>query len=623
MPVAVGDLEIPLSVSGLDVTIEQGSGVLPVLQGVDLEVAAGQIVGLVGESGSGKSVFCLASMGLLPERWHTAGTIAVNGRVITGPDKRAIEDARGREAAMIFQDASASLNPIAKIGGQLVETIRRLRGTGTREATEIALELLEHVGIPEPRRRFNEYPFQLSGGQNQRVLIALALAGRPRLLFADEPTTALDVTVQAQILELIGRLRDETNMGVVFVSHDLGVIANICDEIAVMYAGRIIEYGPTDAILHEATHPYTQGLVKSMPTKRGGRLYSIGGRVPQPGERPAGCAFAPRCPRKLDRCVKDLPILLEGDIGRTLRACHNPVAAAIEMAAEHDAAPVARFPEEETLLQLAGATCDYRISAGGSIFGGHRLFRAVDRIDLSVSAGEAVALIGESGSGKSTVAKLCLGVETSSQGAVMFDGRPVPPIGSAEHRAFTRHVQLVPQSPFLATDPRMRIGEQIREPLDIHRKGSAVERAVRVEELMETVGLSGYLAQRFPHEVSGGQLQRVVIARALALEPRLLICDEPTSALDVSVQGQIIELLKTLRSERRLSLLFITHDLRIIRSLCDRVAVMNAGQIVEYANIEDVFERPSHPYTRDLLAAAPDFTTLTEPTVENLSEPVS
>ena len=620
---AEADPAKPLSVSGLSVTIEQAGGGLPILQDVDLEVAVGQIVGLVGESGSGKSVFCLASMGLLPERWSTDGTIAIDGRTVADSDKRLMERVRGREAAMIFQDAGASLNPIATVGSQLAETVRRLRGVGNAEATEIALELLQHVGIPEPQRRFHEYPFQLSGGQNQRIMIALALAGRPRLLFADEPTTALDVTVQKQILELISRLRGETNMGVVFVSHDLGVIANICDNVAVMYAGRIVEYGTTEAILRGAVHPYTQGLIKSMPTKRGGRLYSIGGRVPQPGETPTGCAFAPRCPRRLVKCLEERPVLSAADVGQTLLACHNPAETAVETAIEPDATPIARARDREALLHLAGATCDYRISAGGSIFGGHARFRAVDQVDLDVGAGDAVALIGESGSGKSTVAKLCLGVEASSQGAVEFDGTPVPPIGSAEHRSFARHVQLVPQSPFLATDPRMRIGDQIREPLDIHREGSASERNARVEALMETVGLPGDLARRFPHEVSGGQLQRVVIARALALEPRLLICDEPTSALDVSVQGQIIELLKTLRSERGLALLFITHDLRIIRSLCDRVAVMHTGQIVEYADIDDVFERPRHAYTRDLLAAAPDLTALTEPAAEPVSELVS
>ncbi len=604
---------MPLSVSGLGVTIEQEGGHLPILQDIDLDVAAGRIVGLVGESGSGKSVFCLASMGLLPERWRTDGTVAINGKTVTGRARRTIEEARGREAAMIFQDAGASLNPIATIGGQLVDTIRRLRDVRTGEATEIAMELLEHVGIPEPQRRFREYPFQLSGGQNQRVLIALALAGRPRLLFADEPTTALDVTVQAQILDLIGRLRDETDMGVVFVSHDLGVIANICDEIAVMYAGRIVEYGPTEAILRSAVHPYTQGLIKSMPTKRGGRLHSIGGRVPLPAERPAGCAFAPRCPRRLDKCSEDLPALLRDDAGPTLRACHNPAepvpAAVAEPVAAREAVPRAG----DALMQLTGASCDYRIGAHGSFLSGHTLFRAVDQIDLDLGEGEAVALIGESGSGKSTVAKLALGVEAPSDGTVLFDGEPVPPVGSAAHRAFARSVQLVPQSPFLATDPRMRIGDQIREPLDIHGEGRAGERRDRVRALLDTVGLPDELARRFPHEVSGGQLQRVVIARALALEPRLLICDEPTSALDVSVQGQIIELLKTLRGQRGLSLLFITHDLRIIRSLCDRVAVMHAGQIVEYADTDDVFERPHHAYTRDLLAAVPDLATRAAP----------
>ncbi|MYF88462.1 MAG: ABC transporter ATP-binding protein, partial [Boseongicola sp. SB0676_bin_33] len=510
---------------------------------------------------------------------------------------------RGREAAMIFQDASASLNPIQRIGKQISNTVARLRNVSLGEAREIALDLLRRVEMPDPEERFHSYPFQLSGGQNQRVMIALALAGRPDLLFADEPTTALDVTVQSQILELIKSLRDETEMGVVFVTHDLGVVKEVCDTVAVMYSGRIVEYGSVNRIMNAPRHPYTLGLIDSMPTLSGHVPEGIEGQVPPPDKRPAGCAFAPRCHRAQERCGLQRPTCTPGDGSETV-ACFFPLEAELDRTerSEHRLhsrpAPVA---DADALLALNDASCDYATRRG--------MFRAVSGITLSLMDGDSLAVIGESGSGKSTIGKLMLGIEPTSEGTAAFDGRPVPVLGTADHVPFARKVQLVPQNPFLSLDPRATIGSQIEEPLEIHGIGTRRERHARQFELLDAVGLNPGLATRYPHEISGGQCQRAVIARALALQPRVLVCDEATASLDVSVQARIIELLRELRGTHNLSIVFITHDLRLARSLCDHVAVMRSGQLVEHGRSSAVFGAPQHPYTVQLLASMPDVET--------------
>ncbi|EAQ67758.1 ABC transporter, ATP-binding protein [Marinomonas sp. MED121] len=604
---ANADKETPLlNIHDLTVSLCQGESVFPVIESFDLEVKKKQIIGLVGESGSGKSVLCMSAMGLLDTNWRTQGQISINGLGLADLSKKEMEKVRGHEAAMIFQDASASLNPVAKIGKQLSETIRRLQGVDAKEAEKIAIDLLVSVGIPEPERRYNEYPFQLSGGQNQRVMIALALAGKPKVLFADEPTTALDVTVQAQILELIKRLTQEAEMGVVFVSHDLGVIANICTDIAVMYAGRIVEQGPAHLILSQPKHPYTQGLINSMPSKQVGQTYYIKGKVPAVTNRPKGCAFASRCSQKIEACEKNVPELTLGKDGLAANACFNPIEFTPIKSYRVPQVQLDTLIPAKPLLALNSASCDYQIRVKAKYLSKKAIFRAVNSVSLEIGEGESLALIGESGSGKSSISKLILGIESATTGSVTFKGEPVPKVGDPDYKDFSRNVQLIPQSPFLALDPRIKIGDQIAEPIFIHALVPAADIKSKVLELMDSVGLSKDFYARYPHELSGGQLQRIVIARALALKPKLLICDEPTSALDVSVQGQIIELLNKLRQRYKLALLFITHDLRVIRSLCDNVTVMFAGQIVEQATTDDLFLEQGHPYTRDLLAAAPD-----------------
>lgn len=595
------DRATPLEISGLTVSVNGGTRKFAVVEDVSVRVRPGEILGLVGESGSGKTVTCLAALGLLGSGWQTEGEIRLaQTRITDGAGAGRLSSVRGREAAMIFQDASASLNPIQRIGKQLSETVARLRNVSRGESREIALDLLRRVEMPDPEERFHSYPFQLSGGQNQRVMIALALAGRPALLFADEPTTALDVTVQSQILGLIKSLRDETKMGVVFVTHDLGVVKEVCDTVAVMYAGRIVESGSVDRIMHAPRHPYTLGLIDSMPTLSGHIPEGIEGQVPAPGRRPPGCAFAPRCHRAQEKCRLQLPLGERGEGGDSV-ACFFPLAGDLgqtERAEHRTHSRPADVPGPDSLLVLNDAACDYATRRGR--------FRAVSGITLSLKEGDSLAVIGESGSGKSTIGKLMLGIEPASEGTAAFDGRPVPVLGTADHVAFARSVQLVPQNPYLSLDPRATIGSQIEEPLEIHGIGTRQERRDRQRELLEAVGLSLDLATRYPHEISGGQCQRAVIARALALRPKVLICDEATASLDVSVQARIIELLRELHRTHNLSIVFITHDLRLARSLCSHVAVMRSGQLVELGESAAMFEAPQHPYTVHLLASMPD-----------------
>lgn len=582
----------PLEISGLTVSLNTGAWKCAIVDDVSLRVNSGEILGLVGESGSGKTVTCLAALGLLGPAWRTEGEIRLaRTRITDAASASQLVSVRGREAAMIFQDASASLNPIEKIGKQLTKTVARLRGVSTGEAREIALDLLRRVEMPDPEERFHSYPFQLSGGQNQRVMIAVALAGHPELLFADEPTTALDVTVQSQILDLIKSLRDETKMGVVFVTHDLGVVKEVCDSVAVMYAGRIVESGSVERIMNAPRHPYTLGLIESMPTLSGHVPEGIEGQVPAPDKRPPGCAFAPRCHKAQEKCRLQLPLGAQADGGDSV-ACFFPLEGDLGRTEPTEPASQSRPVDEpgpDTLLSLNDAACDYDTRRGK--------FRAVSGITLSLNEGDRLAVIGESGSGKSTIGKLMLGIEPTSEGTATFMGKPVPILGTSDHIAFARSVQLVPQNPFLSLDPRATIGSQIEEPLEIHGIGTKEERRARRRELLESAGLSPDLAMRYPHEISGGQCQRAVIARALALRPRVLICDEATASLDVSVQARIIELLRELHRMHDLSIVFITHDLRLARSLCSHVAVMRSGQLVELGETSPMFETPEHPYT--------------------------
>ncbi|MBF0280879.1 MAG: ABC transporter ATP-binding protein [SAR324 cluster bacterium] len=590
-----------LEIQNLSVRFGDAETGATIIDDVSLKVKSGEILGLVGESGSGKSVTCLAALGLLGGSWHTEGKVRLqSSHGQESMNSKQLISVRGRDIAMIFQDATASLNPIKKIGKQLTNTVIRLQGIGKSKAKQVALELLRRVEMADPEECLHSYPFQMSGGQNQRVMIALALAGNPSLLLADEPTTALDVIVQSQILKLISSLRNRTGMGVVFVTHDLGVVNEICDTVAVMYAGSIVESGTVQQIMESPRHPYTKGLIDSMPTLKGNLPDGIEGQVPAPKHRHWGCAFSPRCVKAESDCARSKPIRTVLDETHSI-ACFHPLTDKEVTKAPRtkvDLTNVKKNDDPVPLLFLENASCDYATRKGK--------FRAVSDITISLRFGESLALIGESGSGKSTVGKLILGVEASSEGKAHFEGKKVPLLGTAEHREFARSVQLIPQNPYLSFDPRVTIGAQIEEPLDIHRIGSARERHQRRNELLDAVGLTAAHGDRYPHQVSGGQCQRAVIARALILEPKLLICDEATASLDVSVQARIIDLLRELQIKFHLSLVFITHDLRLVRSVCNRVAVLRSGKLVEENEIESLFLKPQHQYTQELLASVPD-----------------
>ncbi|MFF2660192.1 dipeptide ABC transporter ATP-binding protein [Kitasatospora sp. NPDC058032] len=604
-----------LEVAGLRVE----AGPHQVVHGVDFTIRPGEILGLVGESGSGKTLTALAVNRMLPPGCRTtAGTVRLDGTdllTLPGPAVRAV---RGRRIGMVFQDPLAYLNPRMPIGRQLAEAAL-VHGASRTDARGRALELLDLVGIPEPARRYRDRPHEFSGGMRQRVLIAMAMANRPDLLIADEPTTALDPTTQAGILDLLVRLRDETGTAVLLITHDLGVVARSCDTVQVMYAGRIAERAPVERLLAAPRHRYTAGLLASVPRLDGPRglpLAVIGGRPPAAGEPLPGCAFAPRCAAAVERCGQEAPewATEPGTGGERGYACHVPVAPGesapaapeepeepkepkepeepAEPAVSAKAAPAAEpEPAAEPVLVAENLTVRYGRRRRGA--------PALDGVGLTAAPGRAVGVIGESGSGKSTLARALLGLLRPSSGTVRVGGRSWEGATAAEERALRRRIQFVFQDPYASLSPRMTVREALTEPLLAHGLPLG-----RVEELVGLVGLPAELLDALPHRLSGGQRQRVAIARALAVGPEVLVADEPTSALDVSVQAQILNLLLDLRHRTGVGLVFISHDLALVRHLCDEVLVMRHGRVVEQAPAERLFTAPEHPYTRELLAAA-------------------
>ncbi|MGW1176675.1 dipeptide ABC transporter ATP-binding protein [Kitasatospora sp. NPDC002543] len=574
-----------LEVRGLRVTAGAGEAV----RGVDFTVRPGEILGLVGESGSGKTLTALAVNRMLPPGCRTTGgTVRFDGTDLLALPEPAVRAVRGRRIGMVFQDPLAHLNPRMPVGRQLAEAAL-VHGASRREARARALELLDLVGIEGPARRYRDRPHEFSGGMRQRVLIAMAMANRPELLIADEPTTALDPSTRVEILDLLVRLRDETGTAVLLITHDLGVVARSCDTVQVMYAGRIVERAPTERLAAAPRHRYTAGLLAGVPRLDGppGRpLTVIGGRPPAAGEAPAGCAFAPRCAAAADHCATSEPEwTADGGSGF---ACHLPVGSA----AVTDRQEVYRPREvvaSDPVLVAEGLTVRY----------GRRRPPALADVSLSAAPGRAVGVIGESGSGKSTLARALLGLVRPQAGTVRVDGRPWAGSGRGEERELRRRVQMVFQDPYASLSPRMTVREALAEPLATH--------GLRDRDpagLCELVGLPEAVLDAWPHRLSGGQRQRVAIARALAVGPRVLVADEPTSALDVSVQAQILNLFADLRERTGIGLVFISHDLALVRHLCDEVLVLRQGRVVERAPTAELFAAPAHPYTRQLLAAA-------------------
>ena len=601
-----------LRVQGLRVQFATSRGWLTVVDDVGFSVGPKQTVGLVGESGSGKTVSALAIMGLLPPRAGrlASGSISFDGRLLNGLSAEAMRHVRGDQISMIFQEPMSSLNPAYTVGNQIAETVRLHRRAPRRMAWSRAVEMLDVVGIPDPHRRAHDYPHALSGGMRQRAMIAMALACEPKLLIADEPTTALDVTIQAQVLELMRSLQDAMGMAILFVTHDLGVVAEICDHVVVMYAGQVVEQVATADLFHRPNHPYTQALLASMPqlAAAGGRLRVIPGQVPRPDELPAGCRFHPRCSYADPRCLAT-PVALEpvaGDSGGAVRCLRHAelILDGARRAPPDPAAAVPHQPGSRPLLELRGLTKDFPVHSGVL----RRLtgrVQAVTDVDLVIGAGQTLGLVGESGSGKSTLARLALRLIEPTAGRILLDGEDITSLGQRALRLARRDMQIVFQDPYSSLDPRATIGEAVGEPLEVHQGLRGRKRDGRVAELLEQVGLDRAMMRRYPHEFSGGQRQRIAVARALALDPRLLICDEPVSSLDVSTQSQVINLLTDLQHELGLTYLFIAHDLSVVRHISDRIAVMYLGRIVEEGDAEQVYTSPRHPYTLALLSAIP------------------
>ena len=577
-----------------------GAAATPVVRGVDLMIKEGEILGLVGESGSGKTVTCLSALRMNGPTARVEGGISFRGQDILSLDEPGLTRLRGASISMIFQDPVGSLNPIKTIGRQITETMAAHDIGTPSKRREQALDLLAQVGLPNPKHIANAYAHQLSGGMNQRAMIAIALAAAPDLLIADEPTTALDVTIQAQILDLLKNLRNQRGMAILLVTHDLAVVAETCDRIAVMYAGELVEAGLAANVLADPRHPYTRGLLTSLPRPgRHGDLISIEGTVPSADQLPRGCVFATRCSAVQDVCHNLRPVLQDQD-GRVLR-CHFPILGPLP---EGGKAGRSSTGAAQPMLAVEGLSKRFRIRGRG-FFWRHETLSAVDDVSFELKAGETLALVGESGSGKSTIARLLTGIYPPSAGSVVFDGRPLDKLDVPAWKAVRTDIQMVFQDPLGALNPRVPVGRQIAEPLYLHDRFDPEERQRRALAMLERLGLEARFAGRFPHQLSGGQRQRVVIARAMILEPKLLICDEPIAALDVSIQAQVVNLLARLQRETGLTILFISHDLRIVRHIAHQVAVMYLGKVVEQGETERVFNHPTHPYTEALLSAVP------------------
>jgi len=602
-----------LKVSGLKTWFGEGEQALRAVDGVDFSIQRGETFALLGESGCGKSITALSLLRLNPQHIShiVAGKIELDGQDLLSLSEAEMESIRGKRIAMIFQEPQSSLNPVLSIGQQIAECVQQNTKVSKATCHRRVIELLESVGIPAPEQRATEYPHQLSGGMKQRVMIAMALAGEPELLIADEPTTALDVTIQAQILDLLKSIQAKTGMSILLISHDLAVVAQMADHVAVMYAGQIVEVAAREQFFNHYQHPYTQKLFEALPSeqKREQRLTVIKGQVPNLKKIFDGCRFAERCEHAWQDC-HSIPPQWHVTHAHRVR-CHlfdsmqkidsktSPL--------ETKALPFSEIvPSDKRLLKVQNLQVHFPVRKGllqrtvGQV-------KAVDGLDLVIHDAETVALVGESGCGKTTVGKGILQLVPITQGSVDFEGRDLSKLSNHELKQYRSSLQIIFQDPFSSMNPRMTVQQIIEEGMMTSAlKKDPLARQQRVDELLERVGLRTDIKHRYPHAFSGGQRQRICIARALATEPKLIICDEPTSALDVSVQAQILNLLRDIQHEFGLSYLFITHNISVVHYLAHRVAVMYLGRIVEQGPRDEVLNTPKHPYTKALLAAVPD-----------------
>ena len=605
-----------LEVTDLRTEIRLKQAVVHAVDGVSLHVEAGETLGIVGESGCGKTMTALSIMNLLPVGGHiVGGSIRLNGDEISNLDDEAMRTIRGNEIGMIFQDPLTSLNPTMTVGRQIAEAVVLHREVTREQAFDRAVEVLDLVGMPKARERIGDYPHQFSGGMRQRVMIAMALACEPKLLIADEPTTALDVTIQKQILELIDDLRRRLGMSVILVTHDLGVIAGRADRVVVMYAGEIDETTATGTLFANPRHPYTEALFSALPDKaveRQERLYSIPGAPPDLTNPPKACRFAPRCRHVQDRCRQEKPRLL-GESPDHRFACFYPVGetekkgttvTAVEPAA---AAPPAAAPVTGTgsLLSIEHLVKNFPVTKGAVLQRRVGWLSAVADVSFGVRPGETFGLVGESGCGKTTIGRVIVGLDKPTSGVISFEGQDLAKASDRAYRRQRRKIQFMFQDSYASLDPRMRAGAILREPLVAQHIGSRGEQQRRVEEMLDHVGLPRAAADRYPHEFSGGQRQRLGFARALMLSPELIVADEPVSALDVSIQAQMLNLMNELQRRLGLTYLFISHDLAVVRYLSDNIGVMYLGKLVEIGPADKVYGTPAHPYTKGLIDSAP------------------
>ena len=634
-----------LEVKNLSTDIRLSRSVVHALDDVTLHVDAGECLGLVGESGSGKTMTAMSIERLLPPGGEiTAGRIMFDGEDLVKLGEPRLREIRGGDIGMVFQDPMTSLNPVMPIGEQVAEPLLLHRHMSKSAAMKEVSEMFSLVGLPSPAKRLADYPHQLSGGQRQRVMIAMALICQPKLLIADEPTTALDVTVQKQILELVSRLREEFHMAMILVTHDLGVIAGNADRVVVMYAGKVAEMADVHTLFAAPKHRYTDALFEALPERVAGtgeRLYSIPGLPPDLVEPPPACRFAPRCRFAVDACRAQVPPVttIETPHGPQQYACFVPRTTelavpepvdlrtvvpelarveAAELAAGMDlsevdttgtgswVAPATFIPDDGIpLLQVQEAVKDFPVTSGAILRRHVGDISAVAEVSVSIPRGRTLGLVGESGCGKTTLGRLVVGLDKPTSGHILFRGRRINLLRGKEAKEGRRNVQFMFQDSYASLDPRMRVRQILREPLDIQHVGTARDRNDRVDELLAAVGLPARAAERYPHEFSGGQRQRIGLARALALQPGLIVADEPVSALDVSIQAQVLNLMKDLQRERELTYLFISHDLSVVRYLSDVIAVMYLGRMVEVGPAAEIYSHPQHHYTRGLIDTIP------------------
>ncbi|HEX3647224.1 MAG TPA: ABC transporter ATP-binding protein [Pseudonocardiaceae bacterium] len=643
-------MENVLEVTGLSTHINLTRTTVQAVGDVSLYLKPGETLGLVGESGCGKSMTGLSIMRLLPPGGHIVdGSIKLNGRELTTLPEHEIRKIRGNDIAMVFQDPMTSLDPTKTIGHQVAEGVVQHRNVTRKQANDRAAEVLGLVGLPRPKERLEDYPHQLSGGLRQRVVIAMALACEPKVLIADEPTTALDVTIQAQILDLLSDLKDRLGMAMLLVTHDMGVVAGHTDRINVMYAGRIVETTDTETLFERMHHPYTRALLGSIPRLEQDnteRLYSIAGMPPDLASPPPGCRFAPRCALATDQCTEDEPTLLgAGSVTDHQFACWHPVdgpldlhkvtdaealgadvAATVGLTTEPAGGTLADVEPESTghaavvsepepvvaepttngggLLVVDSLVKEFPITAGilqrrvASV-------KAVSGVSFEVGRGKTFGLVGESGCGKTTIGRVIVALEKADEGKVTLSGKQVSQMKGRQLRYNRRDLQMMFQDPYASLDPRMRVSSILREPLQVQGVGSNREQMSRIHDMLDEVGLPRRALERFPHEFSGGQRQRIGLVRALMLSPKLIVADEPVSALDVSIRAQVLNLMRRLQSEHGLSYVVISHDLAVVKYLADEIGVMYLGKLVERGTGDDIYQRPAHPYTAGLIDTIP------------------